>query len=407
MLHPGQARVAAAPPPAAHPHPMDPSRRAPAVKMEPPGPISKRRRTDSGELEAGESPPVAAEASEVPNPQPTAPPSPPSDEGGGGGDGVDYISGLPDTILGEIIALLSTRDAARVQTLASRWRHIWRAAPLNLDGGELPDADEALAGAVSRILADHPGPGLRFCIPSHLVVNHPATVDAWLRSPALDGLQELDFSWSRFEWSRREPPPSTFRFAATLREATFCQLDLPDATVDALHFPRLTHLALRHSSMSKRSLHTMISSSTCPVLECLLLEDCYGCRRLRVTSNSLRSIAVSAQCHAGKPRLKEVILVNAPSLERFLYISINEAINVSVIIAPKLETLGCLDDELDSSRLVFGTTVLQGFLVVSLTTVVRSVKILALKSLYIKLDTIIDLMKCFPCLEKLYIKAKK
>jgi len=103
----------------------------------------------------------------------------------------------------------------------------------------------------------------------------------------------------------------------------------------------------------------MISSSTCPVLECLLLEDCYGCRRLRVTSNSLRSIAVSAQCHAGKPRLKEVILVNAPSLERFLYISINEAINVSVIIAPKLETLGCLDDELDSSRLVFGTTVLQ------------------------------------------------
>jgi len=78
---------------------------------------------------------------------------------------------------------------------------------------------------------------------------------------------------------------------------------------------------------------------------------------------------------------------------------------VSVIIAPKLETLGCLDDELDSSRLVFGTTVLQGFLVVSLTTVVRSVKILALKSLYIKLDTIIDLMKCFPCLEKLYIKV--
>ena len=42
----------------------------------------------------------------------------------------------------------------------------------------------------------------------------------------------------------------------------------------------------------------------------------------------------------------------------------------------------------------------------SLTTVVRSVKILALKSRDIKLDMVIDLMKCFPCLEKLYIMVK-
>jgi hypothetical protein len=226
----------------------------------------------------------------VPNPQLAPTPSsssPPSDEGGGGGGGVDYISGLPDAILGEIIALLSTRDAARVKTLASRWRHIWRAAPLNLDSSELPDADGALVGAVSRILADHPGPGLCFCIPSHLVFNRPVTVEAWLRSPALDGLQELDLRLSRISWPRREPPASTFRFAATLRVATFSKLDLVDAKVEALHFPRLTHLALQDVSMSKGSLHTMISSSSCPVLECLLLDDCCGCHRLRISSNSL------------------------------------------------------------------------------------------------------------------------
>ncbi|RLN34643.1 hypothetical protein C2845_PM03G25350 [Panicum miliaceum] len=371
--------------------------------MEPPGRSSKRRRSDSREPEAGESPSGATEATEVPNPHPatpSSPSSPPSDEGG-----VDYISGLPDAILGEIIALLSTRDAARVQTLASRWRHIWRAAPLNLDSSELPDADEALAGAVSRILADHPGPGLRFCIPSHIVCDRPATVDAWLLSPALDGLQELDFCLSQYNMSRREQPPSTFRFAATLRVATFSQLDLLDAKVEALHFPQLTHLALQEVSMSKGSLRTMISSSSCPVLECLLLDNCYGCRRLRISSNSLRSIAVGVDMDIGKPRLKEVTIVNAPCLERFLHIKIDEPVNVSVIVAPKLETLGCLNDEIDASRLVFGTTVLQGFLDVSLTMVVCSVKILALKSLYIKLDTVIGLMKCFPCLEKLYIKS--
>ncbi|CAN6180242.1 unnamed protein product, partial [Urochloa humidicola] len=40
-----------------------------------------------------------------------------------------------------------------------------------------------------------------------------------------------------------------------------------------------------------------------------------------------------------------------------------------------------------------------------LTTVVNNVRILAVKSSRINLDMVIDLLKCFPCLEKLYIKC--
>jgi len=40
-----------------------------------------------------------------------------------------------------------------------------------------------------------------------------------------------------------------------------------------------------------------------------------------------------------------------------------------------------------------------------MTTVVRNVKILAVKSRHINLDMVLDLMKFFPCLEKLYIKV--
>lgn len=42
--------------------------------------------------------------------------------------------------------------------------------------------------------------------------------------------------------------------------------------------------------------------------------------------------------------------------------------------------------------------------VVSLTTVVRTVKILAVHMNF-NLDMVIDLMKCFLCLEKLYMKV--
>ena len=116
-------------------------------------------------------------------------PLPPLPNAGGGGgnddDDVDRISGVPNAILGEILSLLSTKQARHAQILASRWRHVWVASPLVLDGADLynkskallgdssvSDEDEkaltatyeALACTVTHILSAHPGPVRHFSI---------------------------------------------------------------------------------------------------------------------------------------------------------------------------------------------------------------------------------------------------
>ncbi|PAN10508.1 hypothetical protein PAHAL_2G097600 [Panicum hallii] len=344
-------------------------------------------------------------ATEAPRPKSTGkpqwpPPSLGAGEEGGCCGGIDRISGLPDAILGEIISLLPIKDAARTQALASRWRHLWRSAPLSLDGGDLPaEGEVSRAGLISRILAAHPGPARRFSVSALQLLLCPSAVDSWICLPALDGLRELEFHigdlinlQSPELWL---PDSAFFRFSATLRLATISKCHILKGTTGALRFPQLRELALESVRISEDSLQSMIAGS--PVLECLLLSRSVGFRRVRINSQSL--VSISVRNFSG-----ELIIENAPSLERLLQLGLFRGLHVSVIAAPKLETLGWISDRDHYFKLAFGTTAVQNLRSVSTTAVVRSVKILAVDVHTLSLDTVLDLMRCFPCLEKLYIE---
>jgi hypothetical protein len=280
---------------------------------------------------------------------------------------VDRISGLPDAVLGDIVSLLPTSDGVRTQVLSSRWRPIWRSAPLNFDSdmntprllrGNISDSD------ISRTLSAHRGPGRRFRHEFPYVdsgTRSAAKLDRWLRCPALDNLQELDFHYgSRFPrgWSPLPPPPplpaSVRRLSSTLRVASFGGCAFPEENNSVpLQLPVLKQLSLSHSTISETSLHALLAG--CPVLQSLLLSYNSGCARVRIVSRTVRSIGVNPG--RGDSRLQHLTLEDAPCLERLLLFSIGtrKAMDISVISAPKLDILGPLSD--DFSKYEFGTTV--------------------------------------------------
>ncbi|CAL5089916.1 unnamed protein product [Urochloa decumbens] len=324
----------------------------------------------------------------------------PPPRAGGGDPDPDLVSLLPDGVLGDIISLLPTADGARTQAISRRWRPLWRSAPLNLaTRGGVGSVDEA---AVSSILAAHGGPARRFAV-SNLAL---AGLDGWLRSPALDGLRELDVSYSAAASPKPAMPPSALRFCPTLRAAHLGCCLFPNVVAGQVHFPNLQHLTLRLVTVSEHSLHAMLAG--CPVLNSLVLKYSYGFRRLRINSQSLNCLAVHYSDHPDKAEeimLQELILENTPCLERLIHGGPygDCGMRVSVISAPKLMLLGRLTDGI--GRLELGGTVFQGLKLIRMATTMRSLKVLALFNNALCLDVIINFMRCFPCLEKLYIRT--
>lgn len=50
--------------------------------------------------------------------------------------------------------------------------------------------------------------------------------------------------------------------------------------------------------------------------------------------------------------------------------------------------------------------IFQEMIPIRLTEVVRTVKVLALESIGLNLDSVVGLLRCFPCIEKLYVQVR-
>ncbi|XP_044952341.1 putative FBD-associated F-box protein At5g22720 [Hordeum vulgare subsp. vulgare] len=318
----------------------------------------------------------------------------------------DLISRLPDDLLGAVISLLPTKDGARTQILSRRWRPLWRssAAPLNLSTDHRLCADiRELVAFVRKILSDHPGPTRRLSLRHLCPLVRFGVIEGWLRSESLANLQELEFAYAWSACACYPLPPSALPFAPTLRVAKFGSCRFPEFTAEtpSPKFPHLKQLTMRLVRISEDSLHSMLSS--CTVLESLSLDRNSGIARLCINSPTLRCFSFSAPWDKQDIiTCQELLIQDVPCLERLLlHDSRNGPATIRIIRAPKMEILGLLSQGTPTFHP--GTTLLQKMIHVSLTTKMHKMKILVLDTIGPNLDAVVDLLNCFPYLEKLYV----
>jgi hypothetical protein len=171
----------------------------------------------------------------------------------------DLISGLPDDILGAIISILPTKDGGRTQALSRRWRHLWRSAPLNLTvcSQSFIFPNFILPSAVSKIIAEHPGPARRFFFLGFRDLY--SELESWFHSRALANLQELTIRCFKPPASSHLLLPTLLRSASTLLSVTISHINFPDQITPSMRFPLLKQLSLLSLSISGGVFHDLIS----------------------------------------------------------------------------------------------------------------------------------------------------
>ncbi|TVU07190.1 hypothetical protein EJB05_47234, partial [Eragrostis curvula] len=324
----------------------------------------------------------------------------------GVGEGVDRISSVPRDALFTIISKLGTKEGAKTQILSRNWKPLWHLSPLNLqvDAG-LADGERKRIRTVDKILSTHTGDGRRFCLRDTRIRNLYKQCNKWLEDRALNNLKELDFHYKPAQSGKEQPllPSSALRFSSTLGILSLGNCRFPMDGNYCLHFPELKQFSLHNVTISENALQGLLSG--CTALESLLILDCNGFHQICLRSPSIRSIGVRSRFLSMRFQpdiiLQELVIMDAPCLERLFTYPPQGPTIIRVTRAPKLQVLGCLSDAI--SKLEIGGMIFKEMIPTVLNASMCTLKVLVLLSTRPNLGAVLNLLQSCPCLETFYV----
>ena len=266
-----------------------------------------------------------------------------------GGGSEDRLSALPNAILRDVVSRLPAKDAARTSVLSSRWRPLWRSAPLVLvdahllqpAGGEdapLRAGSGSVTAAVSRVLEAHRGPFRCVNLTRSSMGAHRAELALWLGLLAVKGVEE--FVFVNRPWPLDFPLPATIFSLASVKRLYLGAWGFPNTSAlpRGTAFPHLLELGLCCIAMEGRDLNFLLARS--PILQTLVVYLSQKDVNLRIISRSLRCVQLCVSI------VHDVSVVDAPRLERLLLwdtVSVDKVrTRIKFGHAPKLRSVGYL-----------------------------------------------------------------
>ncbi|XP_047079150.1 F-box/FBD/LRR-repeat protein At1g13570-like [Lolium rigidum] len=320
------------------------------------------------------------------------------------GDGQDRISRLSNDLLSNVISRLPTKEAARTMVLSARWRSLWPATPLLVDDAHLryPGESREIPGfhavrALSRCVAAHPGPVRAARVTRTSFHTQEYALQRLVSLLAAKNVQDLVL-FNR-PWPLNMPLPDDVLRCAALTRLYLGVWHFPDTAAHRPNLPNLQELGLFHTIIADRDIDALLAR--CRKLKVLSFAMSYNSdSRLRVRSRTLSAV-VEWRCS-----LEEILVDDAPSLERLLFDSIGDRRLVKIVQAPRLEVLGFLDLQLH--ELQIGGIVIKAGMNVRARAMLPSLKIFAVKVRFLdqtEVKMLPTLLRCFPSLETLHVMS--
>ncbi|RCV33512.1 hypothetical protein SETIT_7G088600v2 [Setaria italica] len=332
--------------------------------------------------------------------------------------GEDLISNLPLELRSAIISRLATAEAARTAVLSTRWRDTWRGTPLRLDDLDLPASPglsialataaagtpwAARADAVAVALASHPGPVERFRLARTTLRARVPTAEAWFRDLAAGDHRAREVSlFCPPEWCHCALADPLLT-SPTLETLALGECRFSDAGAAAASASRLTELSLSRTHISEAALQSLLSG--CPALRSVMLKHIQGPRRIHISS--CRNLVLLGVWQY--KLLEELTVEDAPRLERLLG-DAHLGTEITIVGAPKLTALGYLVVGYRDFFHGIEMPTAQKKVAKGLRAPFNSVKVLAIGVMLSSkknLESVMNLLKCFPFLETLHIQGNK